>query len=721
MKKVVQFIFFYTTIVSLSCINIKTSEASAIKAKQSLVHISYTINGITHEATGFIASESGLVISNRSPFELWFSKTVFDRNNIKIFASLKGKIGNVRIPALVLQPISNAYKDITLWNLPKNYDLDYSSAPLCYGPLNNIAGGEKYKGYGFGKEGFVPTQGLLGPRNAPNNGWYIADPKPLPNHMRGWPVYMNNGEYVFGVISRLQPDNIGLIYPLNLINELTNMGIVNYCKSKIPLLEKNQNEIEKLKAEQNRLLRQNQDTLEKIRELALEIVKKNSILESKTPIKDFHSRNQWLRKKLYQISLLKKERTNIIAFLEKGNNEPLKERIKKTNMSPRDEFEFAETLQNEGNLIEAQKYYERAYTKERTNPKYFWKYYRSNFNLARFEKANQLLSRYYDVIKNNASNEKESRRIKRARADLYVRIGRFQDAENIYLKLAPFYEKFPDSFQLASFYSWLGSMYQNWGQYIKAEPLLKHALRIVEKRKHITGIANSLSNLAYLETLLDKKSKIEERLLRAQQIFSQTFHPRSYKLIPSLNNLARYYIIVERFSEAEELLNEAQKIGQIKFGMNYQHSARTLDLLSFLELQNPNGSTQKACDYAQASLSIKEKIFGSQAFEYGFTLIFQAKCKAKLDNLDDAFLTLENAQRIITNTIGNNAPEIAEIKMEKGQILKKINRPSLAYSCFLQAFAIRKRSFGLLHRKTLASRKAQGSIPKEQQYTDFSC
>jgi tetratricopeptide (TPR) repeat protein len=156
-------------------------------------------------------------------------------------------------------------------------------------------------------------------------------------------------------------------------------------------------------------------------------------------------------------------------------------------------------------------------------------------------------------------------------------------------------------------------LYQDVGDYAKAEPLLQEALGIQRKvlgPEH-PDTANSLNNLGLLYKDTGDYAKAEPLYQEALRIRQKVLEPEHPDTAQSLNNLGGLYQAMGEYAKAELLYQEALQIYQKALGPEHPETAATIDNLAVLECDR--GLIDEAAALARqasaAELTILSKIF----------------------------------------------------------------------------------------------------------------
>ncbi|MEZ5032160.1 MAG: CHAT domain-containing tetratricopeptide repeat protein [Saprospiraceae bacterium] len=196
---------------------------------------------------------------------------------------------------------------------------------------------------------------------------------------------------------------------------------------------------------------------------------------------------------------------------------------------------------------------------------------------------------------------------------LYRFMGNYEKAELLYLEAKNIFER-NKKLQEHPFYMHclnnLGVLYRVMGNYKKAEPLYLEAKDIREK---VLGVAHpeyagSLINLGVLYSYMGNNEKVELLYLEAKNIFEGNEELQEHQYYKNcLDNLAKLYEELYRYSDSEPLLQEAHTRSQ----------NRLVNATSFLsegELSKYAATFQNSGDQLGAYLLARQ----AGAAQYGF-------------------------------------------------------------------------------------------------------
>ena len=160
----------------------------------------------------------------------------------------------------------------------------------------------------------------------------------------------------------------------------------------------------------------------------------------------------------------------------------------------------------------------------------------------------------------------------------------------------------------------LAVLYQDMGDYAKAEPLCKEALEI---RQQALGpehrdTAASLNNLATLYKEMGDYAKAEPLFKEALEIHRKVLgeHP---DMATSLCNLAVLYQNMGDYAKAEPLFKEALDIFQKIFGLENPYTVGSLNDLAYLEVDL--GRSKEASAFARSASDARQSLL-SKMFSF---------------------------------------------------------------------------------------------------------
>jgi CHAT domain-containing protein len=194
-------------------------------------------------------------------------------------------------------------------------------------------------------------------------------------------------------------------------------------------------------------------------------------------------------------------------------------------------------------------------------------------------------------------------------------LGEYAKAEPLHKEALRIRQKVfgPEHPEVAQSLNNLALLYKKMGEYAKAEPLYQESLRIRQKvlgSEH-PDTAESLNNLASLYEYMGEYAKAEPRYQEALEIFRERLGPEHPETTTSLNNLGALYDLMGEYAKAEPLYQEALRIRQKVLGPEHPDTATSLQNLACCEfnLDRIDDTIALARQATAAELTILSKIF----------------------------------------------------------------------------------------------------------------
>ena len=207
------------------------------------------------------------------------------------------------------------------------------------------------------------------------------------------------------------------------------------------------------------------------------------------------------------------------------------------------------------------------------------------------------------------------------------RANHFQDALEPLSRAAEYYRKlYPQATHphghanLAASLTKLASVYDDLGEYAKAEPLYEQALEIyrqVSGEKH-PNFAATLGNLASLHQSQGNFAKAEPLSRKALEIYRQALGEKHPEFATSLNNLAALYRAHGDYAKAEPLYQQALEIRGQVLGEKHPEFATSLNNLAIL--YQSQGDYTKAEPLLKRALEITRQALGDQHPDFAVRL-----------------------------------------------------------------------------------------------------
>ncbi|MCK1733082.1 tetratricopeptide repeat protein [Bradyrhizobium sp. 138] len=370
----------------------------------------------------------------------------------------------------------------------------------------------------------------------------------------------------------------------------------------------------------------------------------------------------------------------------------------------------------DGNISEAYDNYQSALTIRPNDSKIASALQAVAFFLGKYDQAASLLENLRRMKERVGSlSPVDLQELDAAHAAILLAKGQFPEAEQSYLMQKQRLDVGAQTSVIARarLLSNLGSLYQNWGRYSEAKPLLIEALELILSAKGPDDleVALSLNNLAFLRIQMNELNSVESDLREAERIITNKFGPSHFELIIPLNNTARYFLARKQIHSARTNLAEAERIAKDAFDQNHPLFARTLDLLS--DVNVADGQYQAACLAAERALKLKSQFFGDGSLEFAFSLLRRASCRIELNAVQEANGDLQKAKQIVLTALASSQnARMADVLFVQSIAFIKLADYPRAIETLKDVISIRMKLLGLNHPSTLEAEKVLGDIAK---------
>jgi tetratricopeptide (TPR) repeat protein/CHAT domain-containing protein len=290
-------------------------------------------------------------------------------------------------------------------------------------------------------------------------------------------------------------------------------------------------------------------------------------------------------------------------------------------------------------------------------------------------------------------------------AFLYDEKGNYAKAEPLYrqaleIRKAVLGEKHPE---YATSLNNLGFLYNSQGNFAKAEPLYRQALEI---RKAVLGekhpaYATTLNNLAVLYNSQGNDAKAEPLYRQALEIRKAVLGEKHPAYATTLNNLAFLYNVQGNYAKAEPLYRQAMEIRKAVLGEKHPEYATSLNNLGFL--YNSQGNYAKAEPLYRQAMEIRKAVLGEKHPEYATSLNNLAHSYESQGNYTKAEPLYGQALEIRKAVLGEKHPEYAASLNNLAFLYNAQGNYAKAEPLFRQALDIWKAVLGEKHPNYAAS------------------
>lgn len=292
---------------------------------------------------------------------------------------------------------------------------------------------------------------------------------------------------------------------------------------------------------------------------------------------------------------------------------------------------------------------------------------------------------------------------------------KFTEAE-AYLNKAYKYFSTRSAAEKAAALNRLASLYNNWGQFSKAEKLQRHALSLT--REKLTGNDADVADLAVHKMLLadilrqQGKFKEAEPYLKSAVTSLEKSKPDSRELAASINNLGALYFWIGDYQKSEPLLKEGLKLRERLCGSDHIDVANSLGDLAALNYQK--GYYKESQSLFEKSLAIREKKLGKNHPLTASTMSNLGNVYASTNQLSKAKVILSKAVIIKEKTLGNDSPDLAQGLNDLAELCIDSKDFQKARELIARAKGIREKAFGKDNPDVAASIRTQARLEFKQ-------
>jgi tetratricopeptide (TPR) repeat protein len=243
----------------------------------------------------------------------------------------------------------------------------------------------------------------------------------------------------------------------------------------------------------------------------------------------------------------------------------------------------------------------------------------------------------------------------------------------------------------------LGSVYEELGDYQKAEAMQRTALAL---RRKLLGdahpeVAGSLNRLAAVLLKRGDLPGAEALCREALAMQRKLLGNESPDVATTLNNLAEILWKRGNYAEAEPLLLEALDLRQRLFG--HEHPAVVVVLNNLAELQAKRGDYAGAEALYREVLPIQRKLLGDEHPDVATTLNNFASVLAKRGDLSGAEAMIRAVLTMQRKLLGNEHPSVAISLNNLAQVVARRGDPQAAERMLRTALEIQQRQLGNEH------------------------
>ncbi len=284
-------------------------------------------------------------------------------------------------------------------------------------------------------------------------------------------------------------------------------------------------------------------------------------------------------------------------------------------------------------------------------------------------------------------------------------MGQYAKADPLYREALRIRQKVlaPEHPDTATSLDSLGLLYHSMGDYLKAEPLYREALRI---RQKVLGPEHpyttlSLNNLAALYRAMGEYPKAEPLYQEALRIRQKVLGPEHPYTALSLNNLGVLYKDMGEYAKAEPLYHEALRIRQKVLRPEHPDTAMSLNNLG--SLYQSMGEYAKAEPLYQEALRIQQKVLGPEHLGTALSLNNLAVLYWAMGEYAKAEPFYREVLRIRQKVLGPEHPDTALSLNNLAVLYQGIGEYARAEPLYQEVLRIRQKVLGAEHPDTALS------------------
>jgi tetratricopeptide (TPR) repeat protein len=235
------------------------------------------------------------------------------------------------------------------------------------------------------------------------------------------------------------------------------------------------------------------------------------------------------------------------------------------------------------------------------------------------------------------------------------------------------------------------------GQYREAEPLLREALAVGEKRYGVdhpntSYLLNNLAELYWNQGKYEEAEALYQRDLAIREKMLGLEHPDTAQ---TLNNLANLYADQGKYAEAESLYQRALAIREQVLGHEHPDTAQTLNNLA--ALYNEQGKYEEAEPLYQRALAIREQVLGPGHPDTAQTLNNLAILYWNQGKHEEAEPLYQGALAVREKVLGLEHPDTAQTLGNLALLYADQGKDTEAEPLYLRALHIWEQALGPDH------------------------
>jgi serine/threonine-protein kinase len=214
----------------------------------------------------------------------------------------------------------------------------------------------------------------------------------------------------------------------------------------------------------------------------------------------------------------------------------------------------------------------------------------------------------------------------------------------------------------------LGNLLRSQANYPEAQRHLSAALAIFQERQRDSvEHANALTDIAWLEKLMNKTEQAESRLRTACRIYERALGPVHPDLAVCWNNLADSHWRLKRWSEGDRAMERSLAMQRQIYGAKHPNIATSLGNLATSRLQR--GLPADALDLYQQTLDMRRSLFGDRHPRVAQTTAQLAETQLELAQAELAVPLFREALAIFEEQLPPRHPSLARVQRGLGTAL----------------------------------------------------
>ncbi|CAF1503285.1 unnamed protein product, partial [Adineta steineri] len=277
---------------------------------------------------------------------------------------------------------------------------------------------------------------------------------------------------------------------------------------------------------------------------------------------------------------------------------------------------------------------------------------------------------------------------------LLLKIGQFNKAEELYNVLL---EQTPNEDEKLYYYSQLGMVYLNQGNYEKAISYHKQLLETREKTRPLyhPNSASSYNNIGSVYASMGEYSKALSFYKKALEIHEKTLPSNHPNLATSYNNTGSVYNQMGEYSKALSFYEKALEIREKTLPSNHPDLATSYSNIGYA--YNKFGEYSKALSFYEKALEIHEKTLPSNHPDLATSYNNIGSVYNQMGEYSKALLYYEKDVTICQNTLHSIHPLLAASYNNIGYAYNKLGEYSKALSFYEKALEIREKTLPSNH------------------------